>query len=62
MSGSLATEVREQRRGLRSKVARAQPSGAEEIGPTGARLADFPQAFTHLGLLSGAVNVDHQLG
>ena len=62
VSGSLATELREQHRGLQSKVAGAQPSGAEEIGRTGTQLGDYPQAFTHLGLMSGAVNLDHQLG
>ena len=35
---------------------------AEETGPHGEALGNFPQAFTHLGLISAAYNLDRALG
>ncbi|HEX5940533.1 MAG TPA: glycoside hydrolase family 15 protein, partial [Dehalococcoidia bacterium] len=34
---------------------------AEQIGPSGEALGNFPQAFTHLALISAAYNLDRAL-
>jgi GH15 family glucan-1,4-alpha-glucosidase len=35
---------------------------AEQTGPRGEALGNFPQAFTHLSLISAAYNLDRALG
>ena len=42
----------------------ANPMGlyAEETGPRGEALGNYPQAYTHLSLISAAVDLDRALG
>jgi GH15 family glucan-1,4-alpha-glucosidase len=35
---------------------------SEQVGPSGESLGNFPQAFTHLSLISAAFNLDRALG
>ena len=34
---------------------------AEELGPSGEHLGNFPQAYTHLGLIGSAMELDRRL-
>jgi GH15 family glucan-1,4-alpha-glucosidase len=59
-----AGELEEARLVLEKMLTYANHLGlyAEQIGPTGEQLGNMPQAFTHLALISAAVNLDRQLG
>ncbi len=56
--------LEEARFALEKMFTYASPLGlfAEELGRTGEQLGNFPQAFTHLSLISAAINLDHALG
>jgi GH15 family glucan-1,4-alpha-glucosidase len=56
--------LREARYVFERMLGYANPLGlySEETGPTGEALGNFPQAFTHLSLISAAVNLDRALG
>ncbi|MGH3069704.1 MAG: hypothetical protein ACRDND_15435 [Streptosporangiaceae bacterium] len=36
-------------------------AGSEQAGPSGEALGNFPQAFTHLVLISAAISLDRAL-
>src|SRR3979411_2036279 len=61
---ALAGRVDEARLAFEKMLTYANHLGlyAEQIGPTGEQLGNFPQALTHLALVSAAVNLDRQLG
>ncbi len=56
--------VEEARLALEKMFTYANPLGlyAEQVGITGEQLGNFPQAFTHLALISAATNLDRVLG
>ena len=58
-----AGRVQEARLMLEKMLSYANHVGlyAEEIGPTGEALGNFPQAFTHLSLITACYNVDQAL-
>jgi GH15 family glucan-1,4-alpha-glucosidase len=58
-----AGRVREARFAFEKMLTYANHLGlySEEIGPGGEQLGNFPQAFTHLALISAAVNLDRRL-
>jgi GH15 family glucan-1,4-alpha-glucosidase len=58
-----AGRVREARMVFEKMLTYANHLGlyAEQIGPSGEALGNFPQAFTHLALISAAVNLDSAL-
>ena len=59
-----AGRVEEERLAFEKMLTYANHLGlySEEIGPTGEALGNFPQAFTHLSLISAATNLDRRLG
>jgi GH15 family glucan-1,4-alpha-glucosidase len=61
---SRAGRVREARMAFEKMLTFANHLGlySEEIGPSGEQLGNFPQAFTHLALISAAFSLDRNLG
>jgi GH15 family glucan-1,4-alpha-glucosidase len=61
---SRAGRVREARMAFEKMLTFANHVGlySEEIGPSGEQLGNFPQAFTHLALISAAFSLDRSLG
>jgi GH15 family glucan-1,4-alpha-glucosidase len=61
---SRAGRVREARMAFEKMLTFANHLGlySEEIGPSGEQLGNFPQAFTHLALISAAYSLDRNLG
>ena len=59
-----AGRLQEARLALEKMFTYANPLGlyAEQIGLDGEQLGNFPQAFTHLALISAAINLDHAMG
>ena len=60
---ALAGRVAEARLAFEKMLTYANHLGlySEEVGPTGELLGNFPQAFTHLALISAAYNLDKAL-
>ncbi len=60
---SRAGEVQRARLYFEKMLAYANHLGlfAEELGPSGEHLGNYPQAFTHLGLISAAYSLDRNL-
>jgi GH15 family glucan-1,4-alpha-glucosidase len=56
--------VEDARLALEKMFTYANPVGlyAEQVGLTGGQLGNFPQALTHLSLISAALNLDRALG
>ena len=59
-----AGRLDEARLALEKMFTYANPLGlyAEQVGLTGEQLGNFPQAFTHLSLISAVINLDRALG
>lgn len=60
---SHAQELREARNNLEKMLRYANHLGlfAEQLGPCGEHLGNFPQALTHIGLINAAVNLNSKL-